>query len=78
MTVAASSHRPSRTLVDGVSRVARAVRWYVRELLGAAAYDHYLERFALDHGDDDSHQPMTEKQYWRQRIDEQPLDARCC
>jgi uncharacterized short protein YbdD (DUF466 family) len=70
-------------VIAQVVRAGQAVRWYVRELMGDTAYEHYLARFAVDHaGDDDAcghdHQPLTEKEFWRQRIDNQPVNARCC
>ena len=61
-----------------VSHAGGAVRWYVRELMGDTAYERYLARFAVEHGDRPDHAPLSEKEFWRHRIDDQPLDARCC
>ncbi len=73
--------RAARTVVAFFGRGWRAVRWYVRELMGDSAYEHYLERFAIDHAGvepSEQHEPLTEREFWRQRIDNQPLDAHCC
>ncbi len=62
------------------ARLARAVqtaRWYARGVIGADAYDRYLEH----------HQrsgcpaaPMTEREFWRDKTDamERNPKARCC
>lgn len=63
-------------IVRQVARVGQAICWYTRELMGDTAYQHYLARFAVDH--DDDCQPLTEKEFWHRRIDDAPLDARCC
>ncbi|MDR2895951.1 MAG: YbdD/YjiX family protein [Propionibacteriaceae bacterium] len=55
--------------------------WYLREMLDANAYQHYLERFTRNHAPgtcEADHQPLTEKEFWRDRIDNQPLESRCC
>ena len=74
--------------VAGLRRVGRtlwaagrAVRWYVRELMGDSAYERYLARFAVDHADaghGEHGQPLSEREFWRRRIDNQAVDARCC
>jgi len=63
-----------------VARVWAPVRWYIREFMGDSAYERYLARFAADHpvGQFCEHRPLSEKEFWRQRVDNQPLDARCC
>jgi len=62
------------------ARLARAVqiaRWYARGVIGADAYDRYLEH----------HQrsgcpaaPMTEREFWRDKTDRQQRNptSRCC
>ena len=55
----------------------RRVRWYVRGVLGADAYDRYLDhhRRAGTPGP-----PMSEREYWRARTDHQEHNpqGRCC
>jgi uncharacterized short protein YbdD (DUF466 family) len=60
-----------------VRRALRAVRWYLRELTGESAYDHYLERFRREHPDD---RPPTRRQFERWRADgmQVPPGSRCC
>lgn len=56
----------------------RSVRWYVRELSGESAYDHYLARQLRDHPDQP---PLDARTWWRHRLDDQeggPPPARCC
>ncbi|MCL1840172.1 MAG: YbdD/YjiX family protein [Propionibacteriaceae bacterium] len=62
-------------VVTQVVRAGKAVAWYVRELMGDTAYQRYLARFAVEHHD---HEPLSEREFWRQRIDNQPMDSRCC
>jgi hypothetical protein len=70
------------TVARQVVRALRAVRWYARELMGDAAYEHYLARFAVDHADADQngceHRPLSERDFWRQRSDNQSVSAGCC
>ena len=56
-------------------RAVRAVRWYVRELTGEAAYDRYV---AAHDGAD--HAPLSRGQWWRARDDarERAAHERCC
>jgi len=58
-------------------KVLRAVRWYVRELTGEAAYDRYVAAHAARHGD---HPPLTRAQWWRARDDarERVAHESCC
>ncbi len=66
------------TALGGVAaRAARAVRWYVRELLGESAYDRYCERHRRDHPD---HEPMPAREFWRDRADVQAAAPHggCC
>jgi uncharacterized short protein YbdD (DUF466 family) len=68
------------TVARQVVRALRAVRWYARELMGDSAYEHYLARFAVDHADGVSgeHHPLSERDFWRQRSDNQSVSAGCC
>ena len=75
MLVVAQVARAGRAVV----RALQALAWYVRELMGDTAYERYLARFAVEHvGHEDAHVPMSEKEFWRRRIDDQPVNARCC
>jgi uncharacterized short protein YbdD (DUF466 family) len=59
-------------------RCAKAVRWYVRELMGDSAYERYLARFRLGQACSDGAEPLTEREFWRRRSDAQETEARCC
>lgn len=83
----ASVRRPARTTsvragaavaVDALRSGCRGVAWYVRDLMGDNAYRVYLERHHTQHGPE--HPPMSEREFWRQRMDEQDRNpgARCC
>jgi uncharacterized short protein YbdD (DUF466 family) len=53
------------------------VRWYLREVSGESAYDHYVEHMRRDHPG----QPvMSRRDYERRRQDERNENprARCC
>ena len=60
-------------LVDGW----RAVRWWLRGVVGADAYERYLARRSRGAHD---HPPMTEREFWRARTDHQERnpEGRCC
>ncbi|MFK4759602.1 YbdD/YjiX family protein [Microbacterium sp. ZW T5_45] len=68
---------PLRALLGAAARVGRGIRWYVTTLMGDRAYDTYIAHLARAHPDA---QPMTERQFWRQRMDDQDRNpgARCC
>ena len=68
------------TIWRRAAHILASARWYVREFMGDSAYERYLARFAADHsvGQMCEHRPLSEKEFWRQRVDNQPLDARCC
>lgn len=60
-------------------RVARAVRWYVRELTDESAYDRYVAHVRRDH----PRAPVpTRRAFERMRTDRQESDPRqgfrCC
>jgi uncharacterized short protein YbdD (DUF466 family) len=58
-----------------VLRVARRLRWYVRELTGEARWDDYLAE-CREFGD----QPMSRREFERRRDHEREHQAvgRCC
>lgn len=60
-----------------VVRVVRAVHWYVTSLMGDNAYATYLAHQRRTHPDIP---PLTERDFWRQRMDDQDRNpgARCC
>ncbi|SDQ62558.1 Uncharacterized short protein YbdD, DUF466 family [Microbacterium sp. cf332] len=60
-----------------VVRAARAVHWYVTSLMGDNAYATYVAHQRRTHPDTE---PLTERQFWRQRMDDQDRNpgARCC
>jgi uncharacterized short protein YbdD (DUF466 family) len=62
-----------RLLVRG----GRSIRWYVTTLMGDGAYATYVEHLRRTHP---HQQPMTEREFWRARSDEQDRNpgARCC
>jgi len=79
--------RPARTFTDraGVSaafgllkRGCRGIAWYVQDLMGDNSYRNYLEHHRSNHGPE--HPPLSERQFWRQRMDDQDRTpgARCC
>jgi len=61
--------------MTAVARLARGVRWYLREFTGEARWDDYL-RHCAEHG----HAPMTRREYERQRAAtlERTGVQRCC
>ncbi len=66
-----------RTLRCRLARAGRGIRWYVTTLMGDRAYDVYVSHLRAHHP---TATPLTERQFWRQRSDEQDRDpgARCC
>lgn len=60
-----------------VGRIGRGIRWYVTNLMGDSAYETYLAHHRRTHPGAD---PLTERQFWRQRMDDQDRNpgARCC
>ena len=55
----------------------RAVRWYMSQLMGDSAYATYVAHQRRTHPDAE---PLTERQFWRQKMDDQDRNpgARCC
>lgn len=70
-------HGAVATLLAQAGRVARGVRWYVTSLMGDNAYATYLAHQRRHHPD---LEPLTERQFWRERMDDQDRNpgARCC
>lgn len=63
--------------MSSLVRTLRAVRWWVRGVLGADVYDRYLAYHARSGAPGP---PLTEREYWRSRTDHQERhpDGRCC
>ncbi|AXE38889.1 YbdD/YjiX family protein [Acidipropionibacterium virtanenii] len=55
----------------------RRLRGLWRDLTGESAYEHYLVRHRLEHPD---HEPMGERQFWRERarLAENDVAGGCC
>lgn len=68
---------PLRALLSAVGRVGRGIRWYMTTLMGDTAYATYVAHHRRQHPDEE---PMTERRFWRQRMDDQDRNpgARCC
>lgn len=60
-----------------VVRAGCGIRWYLTTLMGDRAYDTYVAHHRAHHPDDP---PLTERQFWRQKMDDQDRNpgARCC
>ena len=58
-------------------RVAGGLRWYMTSLMGDSAYATYVAHQRRHHPDAP---PVTERQFWRDRMDDQDRNpgARCC
>lgn len=69
---AAPQHQPTDPLWR---RCWSSLRWWVRGVTGADAYDNYLEWCRRSR-----HEPMSEKAFWRDQCDRQDRNpqARCC
>jgi uncharacterized short protein YbdD (DUF466 family) len=67
------------SLGTAVHRGVRSVRWFMRGVMGADAYERYLDHHAAHHGAA-QHPPMTEREFWRDRDDRRDHEAqgRCC
>jgi uncharacterized short protein YbdD (DUF466 family) len=73
----ATAPRTREGLGARLARAGRGVRWYVTTLMGDRAYDVYVAHLRAHHPDAE---PLTERQFWRQRAREQDRNpgARCC
>ncbi|MEI2827320.1 MAG: YbdD/YjiX family protein [Dermatophilaceae bacterium] len=65
------------TLAARITRAAKVVRWYARGVVGADAYERYLEHHARSGCEVP---PMTEREFWRDKTDRQERNptSRCC
>ena len=68
---------PLRAIGGLLARAGRGIRWYVHNLMGDSAYETYVAHQRRQHPDQ---APMTEREFWRDRMDEQDRNpgARCC
>ncbi|PSS42880.1 hypothetical protein C6401_15070 [Arthrobacter woluwensis] len=62
---------------ERLTRGAESLRRGIRGVLGADAYEKYLEFHAAHHPD---HEPLSEAEFWRDRTDRQDRNpqGRCC
>lgn len=71
--------RPGRTASswERLARGAESLKRGIRGVLGADAYEKYLEFHAAHHPD---HEPLSEAEFWRDRTDRQDRNpqGRCC
>lgn len=67
------------TIASGAGRVWRDVRWFMRGVMGADAYEKYLDHYWTNHGPD-AGPPLTEREFWRDRDDRRDAnpEGRCC
>jgi uncharacterized short protein YbdD (DUF466 family) len=67
-----------RMVAERVARVCRSIGWYLRELTGESAYDHYLEHHRVTHATR-GEAPMGRREFERRRAERsaQP-GSRCC
>lgn len=74
---AAARTRLSTRAVAQVVRVGRGIRWYMSSLMGDNAYAVYVAHQRRTHPEAE---PLTERQFWRQKMDDQDRNpgARCC
>lgn len=64
---------------DAVVAAVIEVRRLVRGIMGADAYERYLD-FHATHEAEHGHPPMSERQFWRDRDDRRDRhpEGRCC
>lgn len=64
-------------VLERVCDAGRAVRWYTRGVVGADAYERYVEHRRRTHPGEPI---MDEKQFWRAHVDERDTNPtmRCC
>ncbi len=78
MTVSPAVDAPdTREWTARVRQAARAARWFARGVVGADAYDRYLDF----HARSGCAQPaMSEREFWRDKTDRQERNptSRCC
>ncbi|QEE61076.1 YbdD/YjiX family protein [Salinibacterium sp. dk2585] len=65
------------TAADALVATVVEARRILRGIMGADAYERYLEFHATHH---DGHPPMTEREFWRDRDDRRDRnpEGRCC
>ena len=73
---AAASPRPALA-VGPLVRAWRGVVWYLRGMLGADAYQRYLEHHARTHP---GNEPLSERAFWKDKMDweDRNPQGRCC
>ncbi|WP_197319970.1 YbdD/YjiX family protein [Saccharomonospora sp. NB11] len=61
----------------GLARGWRALRWYVKEVVGENDYEHYVTHLRRHHPDT---QPMSRREFERRKTDRMDVDpgSRCC
>lgn len=66
-----------RTVLARLAAAGRGIRWYITTLMGDSAYATYVAHLRRHHPEEE---PPTERQFWRQRMDDQDRNpgARCC
>lgn len=74
---AGGGRRALRAVGAAVVRAARGLRWYMTTLMGDTAYATYVAHQRRHHPDE---QPVSERRFWRDRMDDQDRNpgARCC
>lgn len=62
---------------DTIVDIAREVQRFARGVLGSDAYDKYLTHHRITGC---QHEPLTEKQFWREKYRKQDTspEGRCC
>ena len=77
MTVRQDAQGPATTVRTTVVAGLRAVRWYVRQVMGDDAYATYAAHQRAVHP---GGVVMTEREFWRMRHAEQDANpgSRCC
>lgn len=66
-----------RALGHRLRQLTAAALWFVQELSGQTAYEHYVARHRLAAGPGDTCPPLSAADFWRARGNEEP-PPRCC
>lgn len=68
---------PLHASIAFLGQVGRGIRWYMTNLMGDSAYATYVAHHRRRHPEEE---PLTERQFWRERMDDQDRNpgARCC
>jgi uncharacterized short protein YbdD (DUF466 family) len=63
--------------VETLATAWRGVVWYLRGVLGADAYQRYLEHHTRTHPDTE---PLSERAFWKDKMDweDRNPQGRCC